>query len=404
MANLVAQNTRDQTWLCKMLGATESGTDEQKLSAVASMWRDAGYDDCEIGWAGAEGVRPGVLTIQTATQVIVLVEGTGSAQQAASYAQGALSKFHNEFGELVNETFWKMSQFILLGLRNVGGLIDRSIILGGHSYGGAVATCMARQLAATGLRDKIELVTWGAPRCGDQRFVDGIPIARWVRFMGSADPVPFLPPHPDEIPDQFRDAVVARVDVTDAWEQGGLGLVLFDTGLTITRKYPEFAPTGPDSNLIEYFFELGTAAFRTHLFSIYVDAMVKRFDRITRSVSGLVRSVLNSPRTSARITTADYSFYFGVSSMPYVMIPLSSLPRIVRVGPQTYSIYWGGASVFSNLKKGSAKATLRKFVMFLKRFPVGTTDRTQLGIALDAFLAQAQAGGAGWSPNPWTIE
>jgi predicted lipase len=66
----------------------------------------------------------------------------------------------------------------------------KSIVLTGHSLGGAVAMI----LGALMTRDEIppkEIVTFGAPRCGRLKILDGVPV---TQYRNGKDVVPLVPP------------------------------------------------------------------------------------------------------------------------------------------------------------------------------------------------------------------
>ena len=66
----------------------------------------------------------------------------------------------------------------------------KNIVLTGHSLGGAVAMI----LGALMTRDEIppkEIVTFGAPRCGRLKILDGVPV---TQYRNGKDVVPLVPP------------------------------------------------------------------------------------------------------------------------------------------------------------------------------------------------------------------
>jgi predicted lipase len=74
-------------------------------------------------------------------------------------------------------------------------LQQSSIILTGHSMGGALATLAAMDLAGIAIQRRINLITYGAPRVGDAQFaevlVQNVPYIR--RVIEENDLVPHFP-------------------------------------------------------------------------------------------------------------------------------------------------------------------------------------------------------------------
>ena len=73
----------------------------------------------------------------------------------------------------------------------------------GHSYGGAIACCLA-DIFGTHFGSRVTNVTFGSPRVGDEDFMSiAYPPTSSLRFMNDGDPVPYLPPHFAEAPAIF---------------------------------------------------------------------------------------------------------------------------------------------------------------------------------------------------------
>lgn len=69
----------------------------------------------------------------------------------------------------------------------------RPLIITGHSLGGALAAFEALALLLSGYRGSIQLVTFGAPKVGNQAFVEALE-KHWIAVKNKNDVIPLLPP------------------------------------------------------------------------------------------------------------------------------------------------------------------------------------------------------------------
>lgn len=98
-------------------------------------------------------------------------------------------KVHTGF----NKAFDKIKESIdnYIGLNHT----DQTIVITGHSLGGAIATLIATWLQTTKpfLHNKIILYTYGSPRVGDSAFVTLAKEVIHHRVVNNLDPVPYIP-------------------------------------------------------------------------------------------------------------------------------------------------------------------------------------------------------------------
>jgi len=114
-----------------------------------------------------------------------------------------------EGGGKVHKGFLKALEEIWNGSEGLEAFLEeairenpsRPLWMTGHSLGGALATlCFARTPEAKGL------YVYGAPRVGDQKFVDIIQGRPIWRVEHGRDPVPMLPPDLPTVNFEFKDA------------------------------------------------------------------------------------------------------------------------------------------------------------------------------------------------------
>jgi len=90
---------------------------------------------------------------------------------------------------------WRKAQATCLGAFNEGMRHNDTMIICGHSYGGALANLAAVFFAMKVPKNQIRLYTYGCPRVGCESFaktMDGL-LSHHYRYTVKRDPVPYLP-------------------------------------------------------------------------------------------------------------------------------------------------------------------------------------------------------------------
>lgn len=138
-------------------------------------------------------VSAGVIAIIGTTAVIWLT-GTTNFQQLA------LQAFYFGFGP-INQGFYSTSaideaaavaiagQMALAGVDPLG-----RIVFAGHSFGGAVCMVLAAKMRVANPTCNVELLSFGAPKPGDQRLIDLTTALLQVHYADERDPIPYMPP------------------------------------------------------------------------------------------------------------------------------------------------------------------------------------------------------------------
>lgn len=160
---------------------------------------------------------------------------------------------------------------------------DKELFLTGHSQGGALAVLAAAKLAAEG-RNPSGVYTFGAPRCGDEKFA-ALYKPRVTRFELADDLVPLLPP--TGVVKEMLSSILQSMSGGD-WKLGDtrfrhvgrLHFIDWDgryypdaQGLHVTRALRAFAIySGARSNM-----------FRDHRLPRYAAAIVRELCNVQRA-------------------------------------------------------------------------------------------------------------------------
>jgi len=144
---------------------------------------------------------PGTVIGTNATQTIVAISGTTTAQQLATQlGYGAIGIV--DYGAFSTLPVWYSSATAIVDRMLAQGIdTSKPITLVGHSYGGALAILIAALIKRANPTADVRIVTAGAPNPGDQRLYDLLAGVPQVHIVNVGDPVPGLPPTgPDLVP------------------------------------------------------------------------------------------------------------------------------------------------------------------------------------------------------------
>lgn len=133
---------------------------------------------------------------------------------------------------------------------SVSGTLRHSVLLAGHSYGGATAQAWGAYMKEVYPTKDIRVITFGAPRTGIRSWSDAAGSLQHVRYWIDDDPVPLIPPHTSEA----RAAhTVLRGQTSGRWNaynHHGRGVVLGVTGGAVAQSGNTHPPALTEINII----------------------------------------------------------------------------------------------------------------------------------------------------------
>jgi len=391
-------------------------------------------------WDSNEQLPTG-FAIETDSCVVIGVNGTDSWEQAWEYTRPSNS--YGYLGRDDNQTpgtgVFTNLQFHRWGVK-VANLVGEAlsyrykpVLITGHSYGGAVAACAAREFFLRGY-PKVICITFGQPKVGNRVYNEPFFKFPFIRYMTFGDPVPAAPPTEGEIKFPLKIHHEKSIEyVLPNVVQGPGGIRLYPDGRMTAENLSKLT-----FGVIEVILDLDVVnrsaiAPSYHLLQIYSNWLVKisarepiyvdprELEGLNAQESGLdIRPIGNggSPYQIvdskevealklAVIRSAPSFTPFGAGRFKmngYVGCPKEFKPYVRRTSGTQYGVYWCDKLIFAGMTQGSARVNANKLWAFIKRLSITDTFSSSLFIeAMGAFVTAAQAGGDGWNPSPWYI-
>lgn len=137
---------------------------------------------------------PNCLVATISNLCLVMVTGTTNFQQLAlqslSFGLGPTNQGYYSASSLYD----RAANVMAANLGSVGGGDASRFVLIGHSYGAAICQVLATKVRLATPTRRVELVTYGCPKPGDDRLRDINAPMRQINWVNEGDPVPYLPP------------------------------------------------------------------------------------------------------------------------------------------------------------------------------------------------------------------
>lgn len=137
---------------------------------------------------------PGSLIAVAPRYTVVWISGTTNDIQRAMQCMNAAVGIQ-AFAQYRTLAFWQSAANVI-GLRilDAGSDPSKPIVLIGHSYGGVIASLLAASMKWVQSTRDIRLLTFGAPRPGDQLLAGLLSTVNSCHLANDGDPIPNFPP------------------------------------------------------------------------------------------------------------------------------------------------------------------------------------------------------------------
>jgi hypothetical protein len=159
--------------------------------------------DSHIQFLAGNSASTNTLVLDDDPQLLVLIGGATSAAQIVTLTAGIESGPDPRDNVGAVRTFYQAARNLASQLFGSGGYAGRNLTIAGHSFGGGVAAALGVYLLSLGQANRIQIITYGAPRSGGPAFAERLSRNDHTRFWNDQDIVPWLPPHANEVPSLY---------------------------------------------------------------------------------------------------------------------------------------------------------------------------------------------------------
>jgi len=168
------------------------------IKAAASVYKRAPIDGVRFVWSGAvDNIQFDVMRHEPLRATVMAFAGTNELLDWRRHILVRRERLRGLRG-LVHRGWladWRKAQGTAVGAWQQATTHDETLILCGHSYGGALAQLAGLCFAMKVPSNQLRIYTYGSPRVGDKSFaktLDGL-IPHNYRYTIKGDPVPHLP-------------------------------------------------------------------------------------------------------------------------------------------------------------------------------------------------------------------
>jgi hypothetical protein len=339
-------------------------------------------------------------------QLVIIITGATIPQQGVGLLTGAIAPLQTRAGARVNGFCLPPVDVIKSTLGAKGISLPPSVVIVGHSYGGAIAEVLLADLASGSTGTQFQLLTLGAPRAGDTTLT--AVIAPWpqLRIMNYDDTVPFFPPHFDEAPiGTFAIGFLAAYQLSQYVQTGGGAILTFD-GLLVPATLPVIIAPIADVTLLAWALDANSFLSNGHFYRTYL----QRLGLFNQPIPGPQVSAPAGLKGELEPALTPQVFNLGPVAGPAVMgasdimatisvyIPVVHRAKAMKVGA-VYVVIWEGQTIAQGQTKSNAR-TLAKYINKWLRVmqTVNTVYRTPFGNAFQNYILAAGSPSAGFMP------
>jgi len=339
---------------------------------------------------------------------IVLISGCSLLDHAVQTMQGYAGGLTSPVEQPVNAYFQSIAQRVYDRMRDDGLFGRPNILIAGHSLGGAVTEVLVGATYHYRKTGDVTSVTFGACKPGSRDLNRLLTNSRRVRWMATDDPVPLLPPTPEDTLSVYAVYPVLAVARFNNFVQPSGGMSISPLANISPAVLPVDAQMNAAGSLAGWLLAVdGSSSSAHHLtsyrnrFAANIAQQDQRFTRLPEPAPAeeVERLPAAEMTRQQRETVAVLNEVSAEQRRVKLAIPPASLFSVHRVG-KLYEIRFNGGVVGIHTRRKSALKLAREFneaLRFLQLSPLVNVEELQA--RLTTYFNKATLAGQGFTPT-----
>lgn len=377
-------------------GTLDAAVASDTLQSIRSIYQPATADTPSWYAASSGGVS------------LLLIGGCTLLTHAADTMSGYSGSLLSALVDPVNDYFTERGNAIMADCAANNFLTDVTTVLAGHSLGGAIAEYILGTRPDRGLAQGSHLITFGAPRYGNEQQARINDVDYRARYMNSDDPVPLLPP---SLADTL--GIALAFSVRELIRFGGFvhssgGVQLTPSAVLSQATLPSDAAMNGTASIVGWYLALDGSSSSAHHITAYAARLalyISQHPPITPApVAGGSQERLGTDnrrhftQAQQRMATAVNQLEARQNAVP-VAIPQVQLFTTRRVG-RTFLVEFGDTTIAISGTRRAAHHLARAgndFIRTMQHQPLVEPDA--LVSQLTDYLALAADPDSGFRPT-----
>lgn len=369
-----------------------------KESVLTAALAQVGWQYDGLYFFDTEGEFPGALLVRNGDEWWIGVDGTDSLSQIINQASGFIPLTTTDDGNQVNGEYWRGGKRLAGWVLSLGLPMPTYLHCYGHSFGGALSVCLARQAEKVGNIRSIDLTTFGAPKVGSSAFYREFRRTKWTAYENHGDPVPFLPALPIlGIPVTFIAKQAFNAN-SRLYDKPPIPTVLLGGGI-VSHTRDTLIEQAALRYLSEAIGSLPTELpYLGHTLVDYV-AQIAAVKQRQDAIDAELRAAATPPIPAPPGTAPAANVFGGIAVWMPVLnplyevavhhVPTQYLSHRLKATPQN-EVVWMGRVVFTCSDRFRAAALVRYFNKFLGSTQTcDTYNATGFFASLESYIAEA---------------
>jgi len=332
-------------------------------------------DGFSSGFIHAATAFPAVWWGGSRAHKVIYLDGCRSALQANAFMNG----YDNGYGptNTMGRQDYLRDAVQQLNARLAQGHFGTPeyVTLVGYSLGGSVAVRWAFDLHQARSPWKLKVFTYGAPRSLNSdhiRVLDRTPI---IRYMNSDDPVPLIPPRPNDVPAlAILNPLLTNLRWCTFYHVQG-GAALFPNGNIADVALPPDAFLNPTTSLASWLAGFTQTQNGPHTLHSYISRLTIRVEKEARPEQVAVEAapqenpeqIRRGEETRRQQQVIQNLHRQGAAqNAPNLVIPPNRRIRVKRIGGM-WQVIWNDKVISISARKKAALKTAREGNEFLRQ-------------------------------------